>query len=264
MMPTTFTVTSAADDGSTGTLRWAIEQADSATSASTIDFNIGTVGSQQTIAPLSALPNITKPVLIDGWSQGGAGYTGAPLVAIDGTTAVANAAPDASVFGLEFVAGSDGSTARGLVVSDFSGLGNAGIVLISNDDLVQGCYAGLNAAGTAAAGDEFGIDIYQGSNNTIGGTATGSGNVVSGNLQMGVVVQGGGTGNLVEGNLIGTDPSGTAAIPNQVYGIDISEEGGTTVGGTTAAGEERHLRQYPGRDQCLRGQRLRGGDGDRG
>ena len=41
MMPATFLVTNPADTGASGTLRWAVEQADSAASASTIDFSLG-------------------------------------------------------------------------------------------------------------------------------------------------------------------------------------------------------------------------------
>ena len=46
----------------------------------TIAFNIGAIGSQQLIQTLSALPAISDPVILDGWSQGGAGYNGLPLV----------------------------------------------------------------------------------------------------------------------------------------------------------------------------------------
>src|SRR5581483_9751182 len=53
-----YVVTSTADDGSAGTLRDAINQANSSGSTITeIDFNIGTTGSAQTISPTSALPS---------------------------------------------------------------------------------------------------------------------------------------------------------------------------------------------------------------
>ena len=140
MMPAMFLVNTTADSGP-GSLRQAIIDSNAATGPNTIDFSIGAVGSQQTITPLSVLPIVTNPVLIDGWSQGGSGYTGVPLVVLDGSGA------GASANGLNFAAGSQGSTARGLVVSNFS---LAGIFLQSGDDLVEGCYIGLNAAGTGA------------------------------------------------------------------------------------------------------------------
>ena len=68
-----FVVSSTNDDGP-GSLRQAILDSNSATGqTNTIDFNIPG-GGVQTIAPLSALPAITQPVLIDGWSQ--PGFTG--------------------------------------------------------------------------------------------------------------------------------------------------------------------------------------------
>ena len=53
----------------------------------TIAFNIGAIGSQQLIEPLSALPPISDPAIVDGWSQGGAGYNGLPLVELSGNKA---------------------------------------------------------------------------------------------------------------------------------------------------------------------------------
>ena len=46
----------------------------------TIAFNIGAIGCQQLIQPLSAQPPISDPAIVYGWSQGGAGYNGLPLV----------------------------------------------------------------------------------------------------------------------------------------------------------------------------------------
>src|SRR5262249_21644432 len=59
----TFTVTSALDDGSVGTLRWAINQANGNPGTDTINFQIGNAGA--TIQPTTALPIITDPVVID-------------------------------------------------------------------------------------------------------------------------------------------------------------------------------------------------------
>ncbi len=81
--------------------------------SNTIDFGIGT--GAQTISLLSALPSITVPVLIDGTTQ--PGYTSAPLIDLDGTSAGSGAD------GLDLAAGSGGSTIRGLVINNFSGDG---------------------------------------------------------------------------------------------------------------------------------------------
>ena len=75
-----FVVTTTADSGP-GSLRQAILDSNAATGATnTIDFDIPGSG-VQTIAPLSPLPAITNPVLIDGDSQ--PGYAGTPLIELE-------------------------------------------------------------------------------------------------------------------------------------------------------------------------------------
>ena len=79
----TFLVSNTADSGA-GSLRQAILDSDSATPGpNAIDFSIGT--GAQTISVSSALPSVTVPVLIDGTSQ--PGYSGVPLIDVDGTSA---------------------------------------------------------------------------------------------------------------------------------------------------------------------------------
>ncbi|MEL6988301.1 MAG: hypothetical protein AAGK97_10765, partial [Bacteroidota bacterium] len=67
----TYTVNSTLDDGSTGTLRWAIGQANSNPGADIIDFNIPGTG-PHTITLASGLPFITGDLTIDGSTQAGA------------------------------------------------------------------------------------------------------------------------------------------------------------------------------------------------
>ena len=71
--------------------------------------------------------------------------------------------------------------------------------------------------------------------NTIGGTAAGAGNLISGNGG-GVYVRGSGaTGNKVEGNYIGTQGDGTSALGNTGHGVVISTVASdNTIGGTAA------------------------------
>ena len=107
----------------------------------------------------------------------------------------------------------------------------------STNSLVQGNLIGTNLAGTAPVPNDLGVQINMGStDNTIGGTADGTGNVISGNTGDGVEITGSGTtGNVVAGNFIGTDITGTTAIANGTgVGID-SGASANTIGGTTAA-----------------------------
>ena len=80
----TFLVTNTGDSGP-GSLRQVIVDSNATTgTTNTIDFDIPGFG-VQTIAPLSSLPTITNPVLIDGESQ--PGYSGTPLIELSGTQA---------------------------------------------------------------------------------------------------------------------------------------------------------------------------------
>jgi CSLREA domain-containing protein len=102
-------------------------------------------------------------------------------------------------------------------------------------NLVQGNYIGTDKNGTADLGNAYGVFIQEAPDNTIGGTVAGARNIISGNDQDGVFIDGSGaTGNLVQGNYIGTDVNGTAALGNSWWGVSIQEAPDNTVGGTTA------------------------------
>jgi hypothetical protein len=122
-----------------------------------------------------------------------------------------------------------GGTAAG-AGNTVSGNRNDGVVLSGNGNQVLGNFLGTNATGTAALANDDGVTVSGGSNNVIGGTAPGAGNVLSGNRFDGAFI-GGGPGNLVEGNFVGTDATGTSAVPNR-DGVFVS--GAATVGGTAA------------------------------
>ncbi len=88
-----------------------------------------------------------------------------------------------------------------------------------------------------------GVVVINASNNTVGGTTAGARNVVSGNgtlgtnpiggLRSGIQIQGGtSSGNLVQGNFVGSDHTGKSPIPNAM-GVEISRGNENTIGGTT-------------------------------
>ena len=107
----------------------------------------------------------------------------------------------------------------------------------SANNAVLGNYIGTNATGTAALGNEgSGLFILDAPDNTVGGTVAGVRNVISGNELDGVHITGtGSTGNMVQGNYIGTDATGTAPLGNFDDGVDIREGAkDNTVGGTAA------------------------------
>jgi hypothetical protein len=200
-----------------------------------ISFAIGRQGSLQTItlnSTLGALPAITREVQINGLSQGGPGYSGRPLIVLNGASA------DMLVNGLDFEPGSDGSVVTGLVIQRFGG---NGLVLNGMSGItVQDDYIGTRATGTISTvgfGNVLSGVLIEGgaANNTIGGTTSGTGNVVSGNGS-GVKITGSGTsGNVILGNKIGTDVRGTGKLGNLGSGIFITAgASGNIIGGTTS------------------------------
>ncbi len=99
---------------------------------------------------------------------------------------------------------------------------------------VQGNYIGTDVNGTAAIGNSLSGVQVNATGNTIGGTAAGAGNLISGNVQHGVLIQGGSNvANNVQGNLIGTDVNGTADLGNTLDGVQVLNSSGNTIGGTT-------------------------------
>jgi parallel beta-helix repeat protein len=218
---TAYTVTNTNDDGE-GSLRWAITESNNNPGTDTIVFNIGE-GGYYTITPLSALPEITSPVLIDGTSQ--PGYAGTPIIEISGYQA------GEGLSGLVISVGD--STVRGLIINQFSGYG---IRLIDQgNNIIQGNYIGgvnyiiseigNNLEGLAVQfffgnGNGEGGILIESANNLIGGY-TSERNIISGNARTGVLINGEtAINNQVINNYIGLDSSGTSSRPNGV-GVGI-------------------------------------------
>jgi hypothetical protein len=153
--------------------------------------------------------------------------------------------------------GSGANTLGGIAPGSGNVISGNGIgVLLSNGTTgvqIQGNSIGVNAAGTAPLGNGtgvmIGLDSYtyhylpSNMNNMIGGTAPGAGNLISGNTGAGIVISGyhadaGSvpTGNVVEGNAIGTDASGSAPLGNGGAGVVLANGAASNVIGGTAPG----------------------------
>ena len=190
----------------------------------------------QTITPLSSLPTITNPVLIDGESQ--PGYSGLPLIAIDGSQAgvvdgLTITAPDVTVRGLDIENFNQGYTqGAGIHITGTAATG----------DWVYGNFLGTDPTGTQAEPNNDGIEIDAGAAQNLIGT-NGDGvadaaerNVISGNDQDGVWITSS-DDNVVAGNLIGPDVSGTVSLLQSV-GVEIDSSSGNTIGGTVAGARD--------------------------
>ena len=138
--------------------------------------------------------------------------------------------------------GGTSASARNIISGngDFSA-GNGDGIRLNNasSNFIQGNYIGTDVTGAAALPNTGqGIVVFGGgSNNTIGGTAAGAGNVISGNSSgRGIEIKDpGANGNIVQGNKIGTNEAGTGGVPNQV-GVSIAwGPDNNIIGGTTAS-----------------------------
>ena len=239
---TTFVITTTADAGA-GSLRDAIIQANSNPGLDTIDFHIAGSGIR-TIELASPLPVITSAVTIDG-STNDPNYApgNAPLVQIDGLHAgsAANGLTIGDYGAAGPIAPGSGSIVKDLAITGFGGyeisIGSSGNKILGNyigtvDGVTAAPNNGSVTTGSSGTPQTFtGTGIFDGGYDTqIGGTDPGDGNVISGNP--GVGIDAAFEDETVEGNLIGVNAAGTAALPN---GVGIYDNGTAIIGGTTAA-----------------------------
>jgi hypothetical protein len=229
-----YTVTTTADSGP-GSLRQAILDAN-ANPGRGYDYLRHRRSRQPANHPAAPLCPPSGPVTIDGWSQGGEGYTGPPLIELNGALAGAQAV------GLTITGGS--SVVRGLVVNGFVIGGSAGGIRLQTggNNWIYGNYIGTNFAGDTRAANTRGIWIDGGSsNNRIGTNADGVNdvaerNVISANVEQNIwIYQPATTGNKIMGNYIGLNAAGTAAVGtnNQTVaaaGILVQEASYTIIG----------------------------------
>ena len=86
---------------------------------------------------------------------------------------------------------------------------------------VVGNFIGVDASGAEPLANDVGVGVPDAS--SVGGATPGAGNVISGNLGAGVVSYAPAGPIVIEGNFIGTDVTGTKAVPNGSSGIENSE-----------------------------------------
>ena len=105
----------------------------------------------------------------------------------------------------------------------------------TTNNQILGNFVGTSASGDAALPNNQGVVIALGAADTqVGGAGAGEGNLISGNTNFGIWMSSAGTtGNQVLGNLIGTDISGSTAVPNY-DGVLISEGTDNQIGGAAS------------------------------
>jgi len=94
----------------------------------------------------------------------------------------------------------------------------------SRNNQIIGNWIGVKPDGTYALINAYGIDIFNAQNNEVGGTTADRANTISGCQWYGVRIHGpAASGNIVQGNNIGSDPTGTLSISNRYAGVDIAD-----------------------------------------
>jgi len=160
-----------------------------------------------------------------------------------GTVASANVAGGIRINAPNITIGGITSGAGNLI----SGNKGNGIDILVGNATIQGNFIGVNSAGTTKVSNASGVVIRGAANNIIGGTTIGARNLISGNAEAGVrILDAGATNNLVQGNFIGTDATGTvkyacgpigcANLIGNSNGIEVLTGAQNTTTGGTATG----------------------------
>ncbi len=227
-----YLVTNTLDDNSIGSLRSAINFTNininpvAATPLQTIQFGIGTVGSAQTISLTNALPTLTAQTLIDGWTQGGTGYAGAPLVTVSGS----------NLFRVFNIATTGTVTLNGLTIANGStttsgaGILNNGNTTIRNSILQNNVANGSSSDGGGIYNrNQLSIDKTTIRNNTSGDDGGGIRNdsilTITNSTVSGNTAQSGSSGTSGGGAILNTIPA-TATITNSTFSGNSAKVGG--------------------------------------
>ncbi|MHC1767590.1 MAG: choice-of-anchor U domain-containing protein [Verrucomicrobiia bacterium] len=253
------------------TLRAAIEFANRYPGKDTIKFKIPKDdahynGGTPLIQPQTPLPDITGPVILDGWSQNTGATT--PPIELSGKDLprycywrsegfLQDIKEEYKASGFVLVAGK--SQVRGFVFNHFP---YAALDLRGGGNIVQGNFVGTDATGTISKGNGYAVYSSPGggwlqsegqirvasAGNQIGGIGPRAGNVISTGAgwietfdvmprkthsyygtyanPLGIFIRG--SDNVVEGNIIGLQPNGVSRFRGLPYGPNVHSSGPDT------------------------------------
>lgn len=194
----------------------------------TTDPGYNSSGVYWSIGLKSALPDITSPLVLDSSLQ--TGFINQPVLELNGQNA------GAGVNGLTLTAGGNGSSILNLAINRFAGSGI--YVNGSSNNTLQANRIGTDPNGSVAYTNlGSGILLDAASNNLIGGTTSGTGNIIANNSSNGITITGAASAN----NSI----LGNSVHSNFGLGIDLGNNGVTTNdAGDTDTGPN-NLLNYP-------------------
>lgn len=120
-----------------------------------------------------------------------------------------------------------------------SGNSDNGVIINSNinsNNTITGNFIGCDITGTLKLSNAFGIILANSGQNTIGGTTAIEKNIISGNTESGILINGtGAEDNYIIGNYIGTDSTGLNILDNHVGVLVKTNADRNTIGGTNAS-----------------------------
>ncbi|MBN1536675.1 MAG: hypothetical protein JW908_08090 [Anaerolineales bacterium] len=154
----------------------------------------------------------------------------------NGNTALPNG--DEGIYFSNVADSTIGEAGIGNVIAGNNNYNNNGIEFYQSDrNFISGNLIGTDASGSTASGFSNGILLNASSQNFIGGYFADDRNIIAGNAWNGILIECTDTiipdGNYIMGNYLGTDISGTSAIPNG-RGIYIAKGNDTHIGGSNA------------------------------
>ena len=149
----------------------------------------------------------------------------------DGLACLGTGGEGVEMRGRDNVVGGTTAAARNVI----SGNGVTGVLIRGMGSQVKGNYIGVGSDGLTPTHQIRRADRPAGEPydppSVIGGTEPGAGNVISGNGQSGVQTTQVLPTTRVMGNFIGTDATGTQAVPNALHGVEVQKQN-THIGGS--------------------------------
>jgi hypothetical protein len=232
---TTYTVNAVTDAGTgagtTGDLRYCINTANGDATAGPHIINFAIPGAGPYSITLSSSYTLIRDMIIDATTQ--TGYIpGAPTPMVELKNSPSQA------FVINSGAAASGSTIKGFIINNCNA---QGILIQSPNNKIKGCYIGINAAGTAASGNHASAILLNGccgfntNGNIIGGIIPADRNIISGNITAHGIEGNTSSNNVIIGNYIGLDKTGTTPLPNAFHGITLYGGGiNNKIGGNTS------------------------------
>ncbi|HJR07106.1 MAG TPA: Calx-beta domain-containing protein [Pyrinomonadaceae bacterium] len=226
-----------ADDSTPGQVSQAAISTTTADDSANTDLDPDWAHSWWSIQPAAPLPGITQPTVIDGHTQMGAsantlaaGSDAVLRIELSGGFVPANE------YGLTITA--INSTVKGLVINRFAHSGIAVQGATPTNNTIQGNRIGTDVSGMVALGngDRAAVEFNASNGNMLGGPNAADRNLLSGGNAYGVFVINGASGNTVQGNLIGTDASGSLDLGNAQIGVLIDNRTGNTIRANVISG----------------------------